>query len=58
MADKNECYNINEVASLLRTTRNNITNWRKKGIIQTVQIGKRVLIRKEEVERLLNENAK
>lgn len=56
MVDKNECYTINEVAELLKVTRNTINNWRKKGIIEAIKINTRVLIRKEEVERLLNEN--
>ena len=56
MADKNECYTISEVADLLKVARNTINNWRKKGIIEAIKINTRVLIRKEEVERLLKEN--
>lgn len=58
MQDRNECYTLDEVANLLKTTRQNILNWRKKGIIEAVEIGGRVLIRRTEVERLLNENTK
>jgi excisionase family DNA binding protein len=58
LSDKNECYSIKEVLELLKITKNTLTNWRKKGIIKTVQIGGRVLIKKEEVERLLKENTK
>jgi excisionase family DNA binding protein len=58
MSDRNECYTINEVCKLLKTSRYNLTNWRKQGIIKTVQIGGRVLIRKTEVERILQENEK
>lgn len=56
MVDKNECYSIKEVLELLKITKNTLTNWRKQGIIKTVQIGGRVLIKKTEVERLLKEN--
>lgn len=56
MLDNNECYTIKEVCKLLKTSRYNFTNWRKQGIIKTIQIGGRVLIRKEEVDRLLREN--
>jgi excisionase family DNA binding protein len=58
VSDKNQCYTINEVCKLLKTSRYNLTNWRKQGIIKTIQIGGRVLIKKEEVERLLRENEK
>lgn len=56
--DKNECYTQEEVIKLLKITRNTLTNWRKQGIIQAVQIGGRVLIRRTEVERILQENEK
>lgn len=54
--DRNECYTLEQVINLLKISRNTLTNWRKQGIIKTVQIGGRVLIRKDEVERLLKEN--
>lgn len=54
----NQCYTIKEVLGLLKITKNTLTNWRKQGIIKTVQIGGRVLIRKTEVERILQENEK
>lgn len=56
--DINECYTIKEVAELLNITEQTLRNWRKAGIIQTVQIGGRILIKKTEVERLLKENTK
>jgi len=43
-------------SSSLKISRFLLTDWRKKGIIKTVQIGGRVLIKRTEVERLLNEN--
>lgn len=52
----NECYTIKEVCNLLKTSRYNLTAWRKKGIIKSVKIGGRVLIKKTEVERLIREN--
>ena len=58
MFDKNECYTLKEVMNLFKVTKNTLTNWRKQGLIKTVQIGGRVLIRKTEVERLLKENEK
>ena len=58
MQDRNECYTLDEVTKLLKTSRQNILNWRKKGIIEAIEIGGRVLIRRTEVERLLNENTK
>lgn len=58
MLDKNECYSLKEVLELLKVTKNTLTNWRKQGIIKTVHIGGRVLVRRTEIERLLNENTK
>ena len=58
MEDKNQCYTINEVCRLLKISRFLLTEWRKKGTIKTVEIGGRVLIRREELERLLKENEK
>ena len=55
---ENECYSIKEVCELLRTTKTTLANWRKQGKIKVVQLGGRVLIRKKEVERLLQENEK
>ena len=56
VVDKNECYTVEEVCELLKISRFLLTDWRKKGIIKTVQIGGRVLIKRTEVERLLREN--
>lgn len=58
MLDNNECYSLKEVIELLKITKNTLTNWRKQGKIKVVHIGGRVLIRKTEIERLLNENTK
>ena len=55
MADK-EVYTIEEVASIFQTSKQNILNWRKKGTIKAIKIGKRVYFRKEEIERILKEN--
>lgn len=54
--DKNECYTVKEVLELLKITPQTLTNWRKAGIIKSVKIGKRVLFKKTEIERLLKEN--
>lgn len=55
MAD-NEVYTIDEVANIFKTSQQNILNWRKKGTIKAIKIGKRVYFRKEEIERILREN--
>lgn len=55
MAD-NEVYTIEEVANIFKTSQQNILNWRKKGTIKAIKIGKRVYFRKEEIERILREN--
>ena len=52
----NQCYTVKEVVELLKITKNTLSNWRKKGIIKTIKIGNRVLIKREEVVRLLTEN--
>lgn len=54
--DKNECYTIKEVVELLKTSRQNLYKWRKKGKINVVKINNKILIKKSEVERLLQEN--
>jgi excisionase family DNA binding protein len=54
----NECYSIKEVCKLLRVSKNTLTSWRKQGKIKSIQLGGRVLIRKTEVERILQENEK
>ena len=56
MKSSNECYTIKEVLEILRISRQTLTDWRNKGIIKVIKIDKKVLIRKEEVERLLKEN--
>lgn len=56
MNKSNECYTIKEVMNIFRISRQGLMDWRKKGIIKTIKIDKKVLIRKEEVERLLKEN--
>lgn len=56
MQDKKQCYTVNEVAKLLKTTRQTILNWRKQGLISVVKVDKKVLITEEEIERLLREN--
>lgn len=52
----NEVYTIEEVANIFKTSQQNILNWRKKGTIKAIKIGKRVYFRKEEIERILREN--
>ena len=56
MQDKKQCYTVNEVAKLLKTTRQTILNWRKQGLISVIKVDKKVLITEEEIERLLREN--
>jgi excisionase family DNA binding protein len=56
MKYSNECYTLKEVLELLKISRQTFSNWRSKGIIKVIKIDKKVLIRKEEVERLLKEN--
>lgn len=51
--DNNVCYTINQVTDLLKISRQTLTNWRKNGVINTIQIEGRVLIRKDEIDRLL-----
>lgn len=53
---ENEVYTIEEVANIFKTSQQNILNWRKKGTIKAIKIGKRVYFRKEEIERILKEN--
>ena len=49
-------YTLEETAKMLKTTRQNLLNWRKQGILKVVKIKKRVLVKKEEIERLIKEN--
>ena len=56
MIDVNECYSVTEVCKLLNISRMTFYNWRENGTIQTIKINGRVLIRRSEVERLLNEH--
>lgn len=56
MKSSNECYTLGQVLELLKISRQTFSNWRKKDIIKVIKIDKKVLVRKEEVERLLKEN--
>jgi predicted site-specific integrase-resolvase len=47
---------LKEVLELFRISRQTLSDWRRKGIIKVIKIDKKILIRKEEVERLLKEN--
>ena len=53
MADK--FYTPDELAALLKVTRQAIYNWIQQGRIEAVRIGRTVRIPGEEVERLLRE---
>jgi excisionase family DNA binding protein len=53
MADK--FYTPDELAALLKVTRQAIYNWIQQGHIEAVRIGRTVRIPGEEVERLLRE---
>lgn len=56
--EPNECYTLKEASQVLRVTRQTINNWRKKGILKVARIGRKTLIRKDEVSRILKENEK
>lgn len=53
--ESNEVYTIKEAQKILKTSRQTLDVWRKKGILKAVKIGGKVFIKKDEIKKLLNE---
>lgn len=51
-----ELISVKEAESTLKLGRATLWRWRKKGRLQAVKLGKRVLFRVSDIECLINEN--
>jgi excisionase family DNA binding protein len=53
---EDQVYTAKETQKILKISRATFEVWKKKGLLKVVKIGGKVLVKKEEIERILNEN--